>query len=180
MKRTSVTTLVTLAVIGGIVAALVQAALASSGRPIVMIPVTLPIALTAIGVVVVIMAVPIRRTTRRPPERMAAISPQPTLDRGPVDPFYATRVLTLAKSCALAGALLTGVGAGALIYILTRSVTPPLGSTTSAASGLVGAAVLLACGLVAEAMCRIPPGDDDDDEDDGPPGSPSMTNRGAP
>lgn len=164
MKRTAASALVALVVVGAAAAALVQTALASGGRPIIVIPVTLPFALAAIGALVVSLAVPIRRMTRyrSDPDRA------PVGGRG-IDPFYATRVVALAKASALAGALLTGVGAGAVLYLLTRSVTPPVGSTASAVGGLVGAAILLTCGLVAESMCRVPPGDDDGDDDDEKP-----------
>lgn len=163
MKRTAVSTLVVLVVVGAGAAALVQTALASGGRPIIVIPITLPLALAAIGALVVSLAIPIRRMTRyrSDPDRA------PVDGRG-IDPFYATRVVMLAKASALAGALLTGVGAGAVVYLLTRSVTPPVGSIASAVGGLVGAAVLLTCGLVAESMCRVPPGEEDDDDDDKP------------
>lgn len=160
MKRTTPTSIVVLLVIGAAGAALLQAALASSGRPIVVIPFTLPLALAAIGAIVISLAVPIRRMTRQRSDPDRA----PVGGRG-VDPFYATRVVMLAKASALSGALLSGAAAGALIYLLTRSVTPPVGSIASAVGGLVGAAVLLTCGLVAEAMCRVPPRDDDDDDD---------------
>ena len=158
MTRTSSLSLVILGVLGAVVGAFTQVGLASAGRPILTAPLTLPLALAAIGILVVLLARPIRRMTRT---RTSAI--------GPVDPFYATRIVTLAKASALSGALLTGVGAGLLGYLLTRSVTPGVGSFSSTIAGLVGAGILLACGLVAEYMCRIPPDDDDDDDDDDKP-----------
>ncbi len=163
MKRTTPASIVALFVIGAAGAALLQTALASTGRPIVAIPVTLPLALAAIGALLISLAIPIRRMTRQRSDSDRA----PARGRA-VDPFYATRVVMLAKASALSGALLSGVGVGALIYLLTRSVTPPVGSIASAVSGLVGAAVLLTCGLIAESMCRVPPGDDEDDDDDQP------------
>ncbi|HEY0260882.1 MAG TPA: DUF3180 domain-containing protein, partial [Lacisediminihabitans sp.] len=81
----------------------------------------------------------------------------------PIDPFYATRVLVLAKASALSGALLTGFGIGITVYLLTRSVVP-VSSVGPAVATIIGSGVLLAGGLVAEHMCTIPPGDDDDDD----------------
>ena len=164
MKRTTPASIVALLVIGAAGAALLQTALASSGRPIIVIPVTLPLALAAIGALLISLAVPIWRMTRQRSDPDRA----PTRGRA-VDPFYATRVVMLAKASALSGALLSGAAVGALIYLLTRSVTPPVGSIASAVGGLVGAAVLLACGLIAESMCRVPPGDDDEGDDDDKP-----------
>ncbi|MEY2848435.1 MAG: hypothetical protein RI885_1100 [Actinomycetota bacterium] len=153
MKRTSYSALVLIGVVGGAVSGLLQLALATSGRPVIVLPITLPLALAAIGAVVIVLAVPIRRMTRG-------------RSSGPVDPFFATRVVMLAKASAIGGALVTGVGAGMLVYLLTRSVVPGVGSIGSSIAAIVGAVALLACGLIAEHMCRIPPGDDDDDDDD--------------
>lgn len=153
MKRTTPSTLGLLVAIGAVGTGLVQAVLASLGRPIIIPPFTLPTALAAIGVIVVLMAVPISRMVRGT-----------SSSRGPVDPFYATRVVMLAKASALGGALLTGAGIGLLVYLLSRSVAPGVGSLALTIAALVGAAVLLAGGLTAEFMCRIPP-DNDDDED---------------
>jgi hypothetical protein len=154
MKRTSITTLVLLALIGGISGGFVETALASGGRPIVLPPLTLGLALAAIGVMVVVLALPIRRLTRGKSKQ-------------PIDPFYSTRVLVLAKASSLGGSLLTGFAIGVFIYLLTRSVVPAVGSIGLTVVTLIGAACLLAGGLIAEHMCTIPPGGDDDD-DDGP------------
>ncbi|MBC7723877.1 MAG: DUF3180 domain-containing protein [Burkholderiaceae bacterium] len=155
MKRTSATSLILLALLGGVGAGFAQVGLAAAGQAIITTPLTLPLALAVIGILVVLLARPIRRMTR-----------QRTTTAGPVDPFYATRIVMLAKASALSGALITGAGAGLLIYLLTRSVTPGVGSFASTIAAIAGAAVLLAGGLVAEYMCRIPPGDDSDDDEE--------------
>jgi len=149
MKRSNFASLVLLALIGGIGGGFLEAALAASGRPIVLPPFTLGIALLAIGVMVVVLALPIRRLTRGKASR-------------PIDPFYSTRVLVLAKASALGGSLLAGFGAGVFIYLLSRSVVPGVGSIAQGVATLVGAAGLLVGGLIAEHMCTIPPDDDDD------------------
>lgn len=151
MKRTNVTTLVLLALIGGIGGGFLETALAASGRPIVLPPLTLGLALLAIGIMVVVLALPIRRLTRGKATQ-------------PIDPFYSTRVLVLAKASALSGSLVTGFGVGVLIYLLSRSVVPGVGSVAQAVATIVGAACLLAGGLIAEHMCTIPPDDTDDDQ----------------
>lgn len=148
MKHTRVPTLLILAVIGGAAGALLEIALAASGRPIVSLPITLAIALPVIGGIVVTLAVPIRRMTRG--------NGKPR-----VDPFYATRIVMLAKASALTGALVAGFGIGVLSYLLTRSVVG-VGSVAQAIATIVGAGALLAAGLVAERMCTVPPHDEDD------------------
>jgi hypothetical protein len=151
MKRTSVTALVLLALVGGVGGGLLETALAASGRPVVLPPITLALALLAIGIMVIVLALPIRRLTRG-------------TSRQRVDPFYSTRVLVLAKASALSGSLITGFGVGVLVYLLTRSVVPGVASVGPAVATLVGAGCLLAGGLIAEHMCTIPPGKDDDGE----------------
>lgn len=151
MKHTRISTLFLLAALGGVSAALVETAMALGGRPIILPPITLPIALAAIGVIIVVLALPIRRMIKG-------------THPAPVDPFYATRVLMLAKASSLSGSLLFGIGIGVAAYLLTRSIAPAVGSLGLAISTIVGAGVLLAAGLIAEHMCKIPPGGDDDDK----------------
>ncbi|MCY7411744.1 MAG: DUF3180 domain-containing protein [Salinibacterium sp.] len=140
-----------LALLGSLGFALVwfaQTVLVSMGRAVAIPPVTLAIALVAIGVIIVVMALPVRRVTRRMPGAS-------------IDPFYATRVVMLAKASSLGGALLGGAGVGLVAYLLSRSVVPGLGSITTAIAAAVGALVLLIAGLVAEHMCTLPPDDEE-------------------
>ena len=146
MTRTRPLHLALLGVLGFTVAWFTQTVLVSMGRAVVIPPVTLAIALVGIGVIIVVMALPVRRVARR----VAGAS---------IDPFYATRIVMLAKASSLAGALLGGAGLGIVVYLLTRSVVPDLGSITTAVAAAVGALVLLIGGLVAEHMCSLPPDD---------------------
>ncbi|MCW4385404.1 DUF3180 domain-containing protein [Salinibacterium sp. SYSU T00001] len=150
MKRTTVSLVLLLVAVGAAGGLLAQQALASAGRPTVTPPVSLTIVLVAIGLIVVGLAVPVRRAVRG--------------NRARVDPFYALRVLVLAKASALAGALLGGAAAGSVVFLLTRTV-PALGSVGYSIGVAVGALILLAGGLIAEEMCRIPPPSDEDEEE---------------
>ena len=147
MTRTKPLHLLTLAVLGTAALWFIETALAATGRPVLIPPVTLAVALVLIGVIIVAMAWPVRRVARG--NRTAR-----------VDPFYATRVVMLAKASSLGGALLAGAGLGIVGYLLTRSVLPPVGSVTMAVTTAVGGALLLVGGLVAEHWCAIPPDDD--------------------
>jgi hypothetical protein len=154
MSRTKPLHLVLLAAFGAIAAWLLETVLAASGRAVLLPPVTLAIALVLIGAIVVIMALPVRRVSRR-------------VEGAKVDPFYATRVVMLAKASSLSGALLGGAGLGIAFYLLGRAVLPGVGSITMAFACAAGAILLLVAGLVAEHMCTIPP--DDDANNDGRP-----------
>jgi hypothetical protein len=148
VKRTNPLNLALLGAFGAVGAWFAQTALVASGRPATIPPLTLAFALVAIAVIIVAMALPVRRVTRR-------------VAGARIDPFYATRVVTLAKASSLGGALLGGAGLGILAFLLTRSVVPGLGSITAAIAAAVGALVLLIAGLVAEHMCTLPPDDDE-------------------
>ena len=155
MTRTKPLTLLLLAALGVATLWFVETALAASGRAVVIPPFTLAAALVLIGAIIVVMAVPVRRVARG--DRTAR-----------VDPFYATRVVMLAKASSLSGALLGGAGLGIVGYLLSRSVLPAVGSVTMAVAAAVSAILLLVAGLVAEHMCSIPP-DDDEKKRDGTP-----------
>jgi hypothetical protein len=139
---------VLLAALGGTLAWFLQTALTATGNPVIVPPLTLALALALIGAVIVVMALPVRRVARR-------------VEGARVDPFYATRVVMLAKASSLSGALLGGGGLGIAAFLLSRSVLPGVGSIALALAAAAGAAVLLAGGLVAEHMCTIPPDDDE-------------------
>ena len=148
MTRTRPLHLVLLAILGAGVLWFTQSALASAGQPIVIPPITLAVALVLIGVIIIVMALPVRRVSRGVPNAR-------------IDPFYATRVLMLAKASSLSGALLAGGAIGIVGYLLSRSVLPATTSVAAAIATGVSAIVLLVAGLVAEHMCRIPPEDKD-------------------
>jgi hypothetical protein len=151
MRRSHPTPLLGLGLAGLVIGFLLELAAAASGSPILVPPLTLPLTLLAVAVIVVLLAWPIRQSTRGDGSGK------------PVNPFVAMRVAVLAKASSLSGSLLLGAGAGIVLYLLTRSVVPAVSSVVLAAATAAGAAVLLAGGLVAEYFCTLPPGDDTDD-----------------
>lgn len=148
MRRTHPTPLIALGLAGLVVGFLAELAAASFGVPILVPPISLPLTLAVIGILIVILAWPVRRSTRG-------------TGRPPVNPFVALRIAVLAKASSLSGALVLGVGLGIAVYILTRSVVPAVSTLWLAIATAVGAAILLAGGLVAEHFCTLPPRDDD-------------------
>lgn len=156
MTRTVPLHLVLLAALGAGAAWFLEVALTATGRAILIPPFTLAVALTLIGVIVVAMALPVRKVSRGVPNAR-------------IDPFYATRVVILAKASSLGGALLGGAGVAIAAYLLSRSVLPSAASVTMAFATAAGAIVLLAAGLVAEHMCALPPDEDDQRDSRGKP-----------
>ena len=148
MTRTRPSLLLVLGLAGAVAGWMLELAMVSSGRPAVIPPITFGIAIGSIGILIVTFAWPVYRVVRK-------------VEGARVDPFYATRVVLLAKSSSLAGAIVTGLAAAVLVFLLTRSVLPAAGSVSMAVVTLVGAVVLVAGGLLAEKMCTLPPEDDD-------------------
>jgi hypothetical protein len=147
VTRTKASLVIVLAVIGAIGGFLVQLALGAFGFQKLLPEFTLAITLVLIAIVVVALAVPIRRATRGPVRRR-------------VDPFYATRVVVLAKACAAAGALLSGAAAGLLVELLVRPVSASEALWRMLAM-LVASVLVLIAGLIAETLCIVPPDDDE-------------------
>lgn len=148
MTRSRPLPLVLLALVGFALAFATDLALAMRGEPVLVPPLSLAVGLVLIAALLVALAWPVRAAAKG--ERR-------------IDPFYATRVVVLAKASALAGALLLGGAGGILIYLLSRAVVP-IGSTLTAAGTLVAAVILLIAALVAEHFCALPPDDDEQQE----------------
>jgi len=147
VTTTRVTTLVGLFVLGVAILFATEAMLVRLGEPQFVPPITLGVALVFIGVILPVLAWPIRKVTRHNSDKP---TPQP------VSPFYATRVVLLAKAGALTGALLAGSGGGIVVFLATRLVITPA-PLFLALSTAIGGVVLMAGGLVAEKWCQIPP-----------------------
>ncbi|WP_144765006.1 DUF3180 domain-containing protein [Curtobacterium sp. 9128] len=154
MKPTRASTLISVAVVAAVGGFALDAALASRQSPTLILGAPLGLTLAFIGIALVVMAVPVRRHVKGKADRR-------------VDPLYATRVVVLAKASSIIGALLGGFALGLIVYLLTRSVVPSLGSTLPNAVAVGGGIVLTVCALVAERMCIVPPDDDRDDQQGG-------------
>jgi amino acid transporter len=153
MERTRPGPLVALVVIGTVVGFLLQIGLAAASLPKLRVEYTFAVTIALIALVIIVIAVPVYRATH------GAL-------RRPIDSFYATRVLALAKASSLAGSLIVGLGLGLSLDLLIRSSTTTADLVARDLATLGAAILLLAAGLVAEFLCRVPPRDDDDDHPD--------------
>jgi hypothetical protein len=152
VKRTGAGILIVAAALGVAAGFLLDQALTAAGRATFTPSVTLPIFLVLLGAIVVALALPIRRATRG---KHAA----------PVNPFWALRIAMLAKASSIVGAAVAGLAGGLALFLLTRPVTPSIGSLGAVIATAVCAAALVAAGLYAEHLCTIRK-----DEDGGQPG----------
>ncbi|MFT4260288.1 DUF3180 domain-containing protein [Microbacterium sp.] len=146
MRRTSAGLVVVLALLGGGVGFLVDTVLTATGRATFTPSALLPVLLVIIGGACLALAWPVRRSVR-------------TGIR--IDPFRATRALTLARASSLLGAILAGFGGGLLAFLLSRPVSAPVGSTVAMVALIASAAVLVVAALVAEQFCTLPKDPDD-------------------
>ncbi|PVE73782.1 DUF3180 family protein [Microbacterium testaceum] len=157
MKRTGAGILIIALVIGAVVGFVVDTMLTAMGRTTFSPAASLPTILVLLGAVVVVLAIPIFRASRgRSGQR--------------IDPFRALRIAMLAKASSLLGAVAAGFAAGLLGFLLTRPVTPSIGSMGSIIATLAAGAVLVVAGLVAEQLCTIRKDDDDDTPGNTPAG----------
>jgi len=146
MRRTSPVALVGIAIAGAAIGWLLQVGLTSSGATSIQPPVTLYSVLFILAVGLVLLGRPVRRLVRGKARR-------------PVDPFFATRVLVLAKASSLTGALLVGAAAALLLYAVSRTGSVAVPAFWPDVLTGVGALALCIAGLVVEWWCHIPPQD---------------------
>lgn len=146
MKRSRPIPLTLFGLFGALLGFVIQLLLASNGRPTLAPPLTLPITLVVVGVLVFVAAWPIHRAVKGSGRRE-------------INPFMAARVVVLAKASSLVGSLAAGFGLGLIIYTVSRPVIPGSGSLWLAIASGVGGVVLLVAGLVAEHLCALPPDD---------------------
>ena len=151
MTRTRPGLLVLLAVASAVGAALLQLGLGVSGAVKLVPQLTLAVTLVVIAAAVIAAAWPVRRASR---------ADKPDAPRTRVDPFYATRVVLIAKASAVAAAIFGGAAVGIVGELLMRPIAAP-GGLWAGFAMVVGAVVLLVAALIAEGWCMVPPGGDE-------------------
>ena len=146
MGRTSPIALIGIAIAGGAIGWLLQVGLVAAGAPSFIPPVTLYSVLFLLAVGLLLLGRPVRRLVRGTASR-------------PVDPFFAMRVLVLAKASSLTGALILGVAAALAVYAVSRTGTVSTPAFWPDVLTGVGGLALGVAGLIVEWWCRIPPQD---------------------
>ncbi|HEU0183115.1 MAG TPA: DUF3180 domain-containing protein [Agromyces mariniharenae] len=153
MKRTHASTVIAFVLAGAVGGYLVDLAIVSAGGNAIVPPLSLPITLAGVAALVVAFAWPIRRAVKGKATKH-------------LDPFRAMRTAVLAKACSLSGSLVLGFGIGITLFLLTRSVVPQAGTIWLALATAIGAGLLLAAGLIAEAFCTLPPDDTEPEKEE--------------
>lgn len=126
---------------------------ARGGSPLVP-PYSMAITLVLLAAVLIVLGLRLRR-------HMAT-------GTGAVNPFQAVRLLATARAGQIVGSLFAGFGGGLLLVLIGRSVPAPTSTWMPMAVTCAAGLALLACALIVERMCRVPPGEPDEgDEESG-------------
>ena len=122
----------------------------ASGGQVPVAPLNLILTFLAISVILAIFAAPMFRYRRElAAQRQNSSAPRPKR----LNPFYAVRLVMLAKATAIAGALFAGWQLGVIWFQLSSPVTP--GSVWQNFAALVANIVIIVIALVIERICRI-------------------------
>jgi hypothetical protein len=164
VKPTKVLTLLGWAVPATTAGYLLSKIISSNGGQVPVTPINLLLTLVAISIILASFAVPMLRYRRALADQQKnSSSPRPKR----LNPFYAVRLLVLAKATAMSGALFAGWHIGVIWMQLSSPVTTD--SIWQNAGGLIASIAMVIVGLVVERICRI--------KDDGsePLGGPNAT-----
>lgn len=109
---------------------------------------TLGISISVIAIVLLVMVVPIWKYKR-------SLTKPSAVKLIPVNPFYAVRVLLLAKAAAITSAVFLGWHAGVLVKQFTAPVVVA-DATTLNISAAATSVLLLVVAFVVEQICKLP------------------------
>ncbi|MBP2436387.1 DUF3180 domain-containing protein [Microbacterium amylolyticum] len=157
MTRTSPITLIACAIFGVASGFVIDLVLTQRGHATFLPSVMLPILLLVLGVSVFALGLRLRRAV------LAPNAPR-------LNPFRAVRIAVLAKASSMVGAIIGGSALGMVAFLLTRPVTPPLGSMTTVIATAIGGGVLVVLAVIAEHLCTLPK-DPDERQPDAEPGA---------
>lgn len=130
----------------------------NNGRLIPVSGITLAISVIVVAVILISLAIPIWKYKRNLKKATVALEQNPAAKVNkplPVDPFYAVRVLVLAKAGAVTASILGGWHIGVLIKQYTAPVVVESSTGTNIAAG-IASLVLLAVSFIVEWICRLP------------------------
>lgn len=157
MKPTKILSLIVAAASSAIGSYLLIRLAVGAGFTVPVSGLNLIITLPVIGALVLLMALPIlryRRALREISKAESANSAANTQRAKRVDPFYAVRVLMLAKATAIAGSLFSGWHLGAIAVQVSAPVIPD--TVWFNFAGFVGSVLMATAGIITERICKIP------------------------
>ena len=156
MKPTKLSLLFLISIPTTLSAFFVAGLMVQRGLQVPVSPTNLLITLVAISAVLLFLSIPIWR--------YRSALKQNSLQRPRrVDPFYAVRVLLLAKASSLAGVLFASWHLGVVVFQLSGTVVVQ-GLVLQNTFGFVASLMLVIAALVTEQICRLPQDSDPDSD----------------
>lgn len=154
MKPTKLSLLLLISLPTTIAAFFVASFMVGRGLQVPVSPTNLLITLAAISLVLLGLSIPIWRYR-------TALKQSSTQRPKRVDPFYAVRVLLLAKASSLAGVLFASWHLGVVLFQLSGAVVVQ-GLVLQNAFGFIASVMLIAAAIITEQICRLPQDSDPD------------------
>jgi hypothetical protein len=122
----------------------------NGGGAIPISPWNIIVTLPLIGIILLLMAIPMIKYRGALRARLKDSTKQRPM---PMNPFYAVRLVLLAKSIAISGAIFSGWHIGVIWLQLTSPVVTA--ATAQNALALIGSVVMTVCAIIVERICRI-------------------------
>ena len=146
MKQTRLVTLLGWAISATTAGYLLPKLIVANGGSVPVAQLNIIITLPAIAIILALAAIPVFKYNR-------ALKKASGVAAKRVNPFYAVRLVLLAKAIAIAASLFTGWHIGLVWF----QATAPVISTAiwQNVAGLVGSLVMLLAGILVEKACRI-------------------------
>jgi hypothetical protein len=154
MKPTKLSLLLLISLPTTIAAFFVASFMVGRGLQVPVSPTNLLITLAAIAAVLLALSIPIWRYR-------SALKQKSTQRPKRVDPFYAVRVLLLAKASSLAGVLFASWHLGVIFFQLSGAVVVQ-GLVLQNGFGFIASVMLVIAALITEQICRLPQDQDPD------------------
>lgn len=171
MKQTRILPLVLAAIVTAVGSFSVVRIMVSAGAQVPVSQLSLILTLVSIGVVVLVLAVPMIRYRRA---LAAALVAKNQIQPKRVDPFYAYRLLLLAKATAISGTLFLGWHFGVLAFQLASPVVAAA-LLPQSIGGCIASLFMTVAGLIVERICKLP----DSERADAPKGAAPSGKEGA-
>lgn len=150
MKPTKILTLVGWLIPSATAGYLVAKLVSANGGQVPVTPINLILTLVAISIILVGFALPMVRYRRALAEQLkSATAPRPKR----LNPFYAFRLVILAKATAIAGSLFSGWQIGVIWMQFSSLVTPE--SIWQNGFALLASIAMVVIALIVERICRI-------------------------
>lgn len=154
MKPTKIWSLLVATFVAGAITFVAVKALIANGGAVPVAPNNLLISIPSIAVIELLAAIPVFRYRRE-------LGKYITTGKRPkrIDPFYAVRVLALAKATGISGALFAGFALSLVILQATLPVIPD--SISLNALALIESIVLIVVAILIERACKLPEDSED-------------------